>query len=134
MPEKVKSFCRNCSALCAMDLEVEDNRIIAVSGDGSASPYGAYMCVKGRNSAEFHSAEERLVNTLKRNQSGELAPYDVDLALEEIGAKLKDLLECYGPRSIALYHGTGAYRSVLGAQLEKSFLSAITAGTPMSSK
>lgn len=128
MSEEVKSFCRNCSALCAMDLEVEDNRIIAVSGDGSASPYGAYMCVKGRNSAEFHSADERLVNTLKRDENGKLQPVDVDLAMDEIASQLKSLLERHGPRSIALYHGTGAYRSVLGGQLEKSFLSAI--GSP----
>lgn len=128
MAEQVKSFCRNCSALCAMDLQVEDNRIIAVSGDGTASPYGAYMCVKGRNSVEFHSDPARLTESVKADGQGGFSPIDGEQALDEIAAKLNELLAQYGPRSIALYHGTGAYRSVLGGQLEKSFLSAL--GTP----
>ena len=49
-------------------------------------------------------------------------------ALDQIAAKLSALIAEHGPRSVAVYHGTGAYRSVLGAQLEKSFLSAI--GSP----
>ena len=55
MQEKKKTFCRNCGALCSMDVTVEDNKLIAVSGDGSVSPYGHYMCVKGLASIEFHN-------------------------------------------------------------------------------
>ncbi|MBW2942764.1 molybdopterin-dependent oxidoreductase [Zhongshania sp. CAU 1632] len=128
MRNTVKSFCRNCSALCSMNLEVENNKIIAVTADGSVSPYGAYMCAKGRASVDFHNGEGRILNSLKRDEVGDLQPIDVEDALDEIAAKLSALIAQYGPRSIALYHGTGAYRSVLGSQLEKSFLSAI--GTP----
>ena len=69
--QQVKSFCRNCSALCAMDLTIDDGRIVAVSGDGSASPYGAYLCAKGRASADFHNGDEpRLLHSLKRESDG----------------------------------------------------------------
>lgn len=126
MSEKVATFCRNCSALCSMQVTVEDGKLIDVVADGTASPYGAYMCVKGRSSLEFHNgSENRLLQSLKRDSEGNFHPIDNNNALDEIADQISALIEKYGPRSIALYHGTGAYRSVLGAQLEKSFLSAI---------
>lgn len=133
MSHKVKSFCRNCSALCAMELTIEDNKITTVLGDGSASPYGAYMCAKGRSSADFHNdeglnGEGRLMQSLKRSPSGEFNSISATRALDEVANKLSALLAQYGPRSIAVYYGTGAYRSVLGGQLQRAFLAAI--GSP----
>lgn len=126
---KAKSFCRNCGALCAMELTIDGDRLVGATGDGSVSPYGGYMCAKGLASIDFHNgAENRLMNSLRRESSGEFAPIDADQAMDEIAAKLSALIAEHGPRSVAVYHGTGAYRSVLGGQLEKSFLAAI--GSP----
>ncbi|GAB3102888.1 hypothetical protein GCM10027217_24680 [Pseudomaricurvus hydrocarbonicus] len=109
-----------------MEVTVEDGKLTHVTGDGTASPYGAYMCVKGRASLDFHNgAEDRLLHSLKRDAQGDFDPIDHEQALDEIAKQLSTLIDQYGPRSVALYHGTGAYRSVLGAQLEKSFLSAL---------
>lgn len=129
MPEKRKTFCRNCGALCSMEVTVEDNRITGVVADGSASPYGPYMCIKGQSAIDFHNgAEQRLLRSLKKTENG-LEPVSTQQALADVGDRLAALLDQHGPRAIAVYHGTGAYRSVLGAQLEKAFLSAI--GSPM---
>lgn len=129
MATKVKTFCRNCSALCSMEVTVEQGRITGVATDGSVSPYGPYMCVKGQSSVDFHNgAEARLLYSLKRDGDGRFSRIASGEALDEIAAGLRTLVDRYGPRSVALYHGTGAYRSVLGAQLEKAFLSAV--GTP----
>jgi anaerobic selenocysteine-containing dehydrogenase len=126
---KVKTFCRNCGALCSMEVTVDNGRLLSVVADGSVSPYGPYMCIKGQSSIEFHNgAEDRLLHSLKRNEQGLHIPINAETALDEIAAHLTALIAQHGPRSVALYHGTGAYRNVLGAQLEKSFLSAI--GTP----
>jgi anaerobic selenocysteine-containing dehydrogenase len=129
MPQNKKTFCRNCSALCSMEVTVEEGRITGAIADGSVSPYGAYMCAKGLASIDFHNgAENRLLGSLKRDQAGRFAPVSSSQALDEIADKLAALIAEHGPRSVALYHGTGAYRSVLGGQLEKAFLSAL--GTP----
>ncbi len=129
MPHKANTFCRNCGALCSMEITVDDGKLISVVADGKASPYGAYMCIKGQSAVDFHNgAENRLLNSLKRNADGTFSEIDAERALDEIADKLSALIAEHGPRSVAVYHGTGAYRSVLGAQLEKSFLSAI--GSP----
>src|ERR1700712_2350506 len=129
MKSMVKTFCRNCSALCSMEVEVEDGRVVAAKPDGSASPYGAYLCPKALASVEFHNgAEDRLFSSLKRNSDGELKPISSDTAIAEIGDKLAALVAEHGPRSVAVYHGTGAYRSVLGGLMERAWVSAL--GTP----
>ncbi len=112
-----------------MTVTVEDGGMTGAVPDGSVSPYGPYLCAKGLAAVEFHNgAENRLVASLRRNEQGELVDVPADRALDEIAARLQALVARYGPRAVALYHGTGAYRSVLGAQLEKSFLAAL--GTP----
>ena len=118
MTKKVKTFCRNCSALCPMEVTVDNGRLIKVVADGSVSPYGPYMCIKGQSSIEFHNgAEQRLLQSMKRNGDGKFEAISSSNALDEIAVKLRQLRNEFGPRSIALYHGTGAYRSVLGGQL-----------------
>ncbi len=125
-PQTAKTFCRNCGALCALEVTVEDGRLTGAVADGSTSPYGNYMCPKGLASIDFHNgAEERLMQSLKRNAAGDFEPLATADALDEIAGKLAALLREHGPRSIAVYHGTGAYRSVLGGLLERAFVAAI---------
>lgn len=129
MPEKVKTFCRNCGALCAMEVTVEDGRLTGVAADGSVSPYGAYLCPKGLAAVDFHNgAEDRLMTSLKRDADGGFSEISADAAMDEIAARIAAIVAEHGPRSVAVYHGTGAYRSVFGGLLEKAFLEAI--GSP----
>ncbi len=127
--ETVRTFCRNCSAACAMAIEVDQGRMIGARPDGEVSPYGAYLCPKGLASVEFHNgAEDRLLNCLARGADGAFAPIEPESALDVIGAKLAALVAEHGPRSVAVYHGTGAYRSTLGGLMERAWVSAL--GTP----
>jgi anaerobic selenocysteine-containing dehydrogenase len=130
MARKAKTFCRNCGALCGLELTIEDDRIVATAADpDAASPYGAYMCPKALAAADFHNGREgRLLASLKRDAVGGFAEIPAARALDEIAAKIGALVAEHGPRSVAVFHGTGAYRSVLGGLLEKSFLAAI--GSP----
>lgn len=128
LTETVKTFCRNCSALCSMEVEVEDGRAIGVKPDGSVSPYGAYLCPKGLASVDFlNGAENRLFASMKRCRD-EFVPIGSDTAIAEIGDKLAALVSEHGPRCVAVYHGTGAYRSGLGGLMERAWVSAL--GTP----
>ena len=126
MAHKAKSFCRNCGALCSMELTVENGRLLGAEPDGSVSPYGPYMCPKGLAAVDFHNgAEGRLMNSLKRDADGSFTEIPASTALDEISARLARLIAEHGPRSIAVFHGTGAYRSVLGGLLERAFMAAI---------
>jgi anaerobic selenocysteine-containing dehydrogenase len=126
MGDSVKTFCRNCSALCSMEIEVEDGRMVGAKPDGSVSPYGPYLCPKGLASVDFHNgAENRLLSSMKRQPDGGFLPIGAETALDEIGVRLKAIYEEHGPRSIAVYHGTGAYRCVLGGLMERAWVAAL---------
>jgi anaerobic selenocysteine-containing dehydrogenase len=87
------------------------------------------LCPKGEASAQFHNgAEHRLLNSLKRLDDNTFEPVAANAAMDEIAAKLTALVAQHGPRSVALFHGTGAFRTVLGNAFEKSWLAAL--GTP----
>lgn len=112
-----------------MEIEVENGRMVRARPDGSVSPYGPYLCPKGVAAIDFHNgAENRLLQSLKRTPEGGFVPIPAEAALDEIGAKLKALYEEHGPRAIAVYHGTGAYRCVLGGLMERAWVAAL--GTP----
>ncbi|MDG2002255.1 MAG: molybdopterin-dependent oxidoreductase [Novosphingobium sp.] len=129
MIETVKTFCRNCGALCAMEIDVEDGRMVRARADDSIAPTGGYMCPKGLAAVDFcNGAEDRLMHSLKRQPDGSFTAIETDDALDAIGAKLVEILAEHGPRSIAVYHGTGAYRSVLGGLMERAWVAAL--GTP----
>ncbi len=130
MGATVKTFCRNCSALCAMEIDLDEaGRMVRARPDGTASPYGPYLCPKGLASVAFHNgAEGRLMRSLARQADGSLAPVGNDAAIDAIGTRLAALVARHGPRCVAVYHGTGAYRSVLGGLMERAFVAAL--GTP----
>jgi anaerobic selenocysteine-containing dehydrogenase len=69
-----------------------------------------------------------LLHSLKRDFPGTFAEITTATAMDEIVAKLDALIAEHGPRSVAFYRGAGAYRSVLGALLERAFVAAI--GSP----
>ena len=43
-----KSFCRFCHANCAIEVDLEAGRAVAVRGDVANPLFGGYTCMKGR--------------------------------------------------------------------------------------
>jgi len=114
-----------------MEIDVEGEgglrRMTKVRPDDSGvSPYGSYLCPKGLAAVDLaNGAEDRLMHSLARQPDGSLAAIDNDAALGDIAARLKALVDEHGPRSVAVYHGTGAYRCVLGGLMERAFVAAL---------
>lgn len=106
-----KTYCRFCHANCPMLAEVENNRLLSVSPDTDNEVFGGYTCVKGRQLPEQQYLPERILSSLKKNADGSRTAISSAQALDEIGDKLKAILEKYGPRSIASYNGTVSFQN-----------------------
>ena len=52
MVETKKTFCRFCHVFCGLEVDVEDNKIIAVRGDHDNPISEGYTCPKGRAEVE----------------------------------------------------------------------------------
>lgn len=123
-----KTFCRHCMSLCGLDVEVENNRVIRVRGDRAHPVSRGYSCAMGQHNMAVQTDPMRLVSAQQRREDGSYAAVTLEHALDQVGAKLRQLLEQHGPRSIALYHGTGAAYSGLAYNTAKSWLRSI--GSP----
>ncbi len=112
-PNKVKqskkSFCRICSAYCAIDVEVENNRVIRVTGDSSDPVTGGYTCIKGREYPYQVHSPNRLQSAQKRMPDGSYQAIATAQALDEIALRLKSIMDEHGPNAIASFCGTMAY-------------------------
>lgn len=108
-----KTFCRFCHVFCGLEVDVEDNRVIAVRGDHDNPVSEGYTCPKGRAEDERINHPERLRSSLKRAEDGFTA-VESSQAIEEMGQKLRRIIDEHGPESVAVYVGCGGHRTSAG--------------------
>jgi len=101
-----KTGCVLCPQNCGLEVEVENNRIVKVKGDKSNVRSEGYVCRKGMNIANHQHNADRLKYPLKR-VGDTFERISWDQAIEEIAAKLKSIVDTYGPRSFAYMGGGG---------------------------
>ncbi|HKA16113.1 MAG TPA: molybdopterin-dependent oxidoreductase [Myxococcota bacterium] len=106
MRETIPSYCRFCFNACAMLVDLEDGRPVAVRGDKSNPIYQGYFCVKGQQLIAAQRHPERLLHSHKRGPDGAFATIPSARAFDEIAQQLARIRDRHGPRAIALYSGT----------------------------
>jgi anaerobic selenocysteine-containing dehydrogenase len=110
MIETKKSFCRFCHVFCGVEVDIQDGRVVEVRGDRDNAVSQGYTCQKGRAEPERLYHHDRLMSSQKRVADG-WVDIRAAQALEEIGAKLRAIVETHGPRSVAVYVGDGGHRT-----------------------
>lgn len=124
-----KTFCRNCTSCCGMELTVVDDRIATVRADADHAISKGYYCIKGTLNVDFvNGAEGRLTQSLKRGDDGNFNEIGAETAIDEIADRLQALIREHGPRSVALFYGTAAYSNSLATPLIKNWMHAV--GSP----
>ena len=101
-----KTFCRFCHANCAIEVDIEGDRAVAVRGDVSDPLFGGYTCMKGRELPAQANHPERLRSSQRRLPDGAFAAISSGDALDEIAGRLAAIRDRHGPRAIATYCGT----------------------------
>jgi anaerobic selenocysteine-containing dehydrogenase len=116
-----KTFCRICHAYCAIEVDVEDGKPVAVRGDTDDPVYGGYTCIKGRQLPEQYVTPARISKSLKRRPDGDFEEIDTARAFDEIADKVRQLIEDHGPRSIATYVGSYGYQNSAALVIPKAW-------------
>jgi anaerobic selenocysteine-containing dehydrogenase len=124
----VASYCRFCHSCCPVLVDVEDGVVTKVRGDPENALYHGYSCVKGRALPEQHRHPDRLLSSLKRRPDGSYEPISSEQAIDEIAAKLSEILRAHGPLAIANYGGTYGQVHPATAPMQIAFMEAI--GSP----
>lgn len=129
MAEVRPALCRICGSYCPILVTVEDGRPVKVTGDPGAPLYDSYTCPKGRALPEQHNDPSRLLHSMKRQADGGYEPIGSEQAMDEIAAKVSRIIAEHGPRSVALYWGTGMCTLAENVSVAAAWMEAI--GSPM---
>ena len=115
------SFCRFCHASCPIEVDVQEGRAVAIRGVADDPIFAGYTCIKGRQIPEQMTHPQRLLSSLRRRPDGTFEEISSTSAMDEIGAKLQQILSTHGPRAIASYTGTGGYQNSLAVPAARAF-------------
>ena len=119
------TFCRICESLCGLKVTTEDGKVTKIEPDDQHAATAGFSCVKGLRQHEIYSSPDRLKYPLKRLDNGTYVRISWDQAIQEIGAKVKQLRADDGPDSIAMYVGTAAGFGVLHPVFAQGFMTGI---------
>ncbi len=98
-----KTFCRICEPACGLIATVDSDQI-KLAPDRDHPVHSGFCCHKGLSFGDVHSDPDRLDYPLRRTENGfEETTWDV--AMDEIGTKLRQILADHGPDAIATYYG-----------------------------
>ncbi|EHD21502.1 MULTISPECIES: sulfite reductase subunit alpha [Brenneria] len=100
----VKSVCPYCGVGCGVVMQIQDNRVIKVTGDKTHPANFGRLCTKGNSCAQAIAASGRLEHAYLRAQRlREPARVDVQQAIRESARRLRAIIDNHGPDAVALY-------------------------------
>lgn len=127
MPITEYTFCRNCTAQCGLEVVVDGNRLVSVTGDKQQPLTQGYFCPKALASNDIHNGEDRL-NTHRKGRGALQKDIAAEQALDEISERLARVIERHGPHAVGLYFGTGANMNAMAHSAFRAFMHAL--GSP----
>ncbi|MDA8210953.1 MAG: nitrate reductase [Clostridia bacterium] len=101
----VPTTCGYCSIGCGIYLGVKDGKVVGAKGSPQSAANEGRLCVKGLYEWKSLDAPGRAREPMVR-RDGQLVAVDWDRALGGMVARLREVLERYGPEGVAIY-GSG---------------------------
>jgi anaerobic selenocysteine-containing dehydrogenase len=126
-PEQKVTFCRICEPLCGMVATVEDGRVTQLRPDKDHPLSRGYACPKGIAMAEVQNDPDRVTHPLRRKGDG-FERVTWGEALDDIGTRLRRVLDERGPKAVGWYFGNPGAFSYSHTLWVKGFLDAL--GSP----
>ena len=123
----VRSFCRICTSVCGILVDVAGDEVVRVRGDHDHPLSHGYTCAKGRALPQMHHHPDRLEQPMTR-VDGTLRPTTWDACLDDLGTRLRTIVEQDGPGAIGIFFGSGVGMDAAGYRTAQGLHRAI--GTP----
>ena len=102
----VRSFCRVCTAVCGILVDVVVDEVVRVRGDHDHPFSHGYTYPKGRALPQLHHHEARLQHPLMR-AGGQLRPTTWEACLDDLAARLQSVIDADVPEAIGVFFGSG---------------------------
>lgn len=99
-----QTLCRMCDDHCALNVYMEEGRVVDIDGYKEHPWNRGRLCSKGRAAVDLVYHPDRLWKPLKRTASG-WQEIPLEQALDEIAERLLGIQKRYGERSIGVWKG-----------------------------
>ncbi|MGB5172609.1 molybdopterin-containing oxidoreductase family protein [Eudoraea sp.] len=119
------TFCRICESLCGLEINTQNNQVVAIKPNEDHVATDGFSCVKGLYQHEMYQSPDRLKYPLKRQKDGSYSRVSWKQAIQEIGNKVKKLHKEEGADAIGMYVGTAAGFSVLHPVFAQGFMTGL---------
>lgn len=123
----VRSFCRVCTSVCGILVDVEGDDVVRVRGDQDHPLSHGYTCAKGRALGQMHHHPARLEQPMVR-VDGVLRDTTWDECLDDLGTRVRTIVEEHGPAAVGIFFGSGNGMDAAGYRMAQALHAAI--GTP----
>src|SRR5262249_32630424 len=131
MPEQevrtTRSFCRVCTSVCGILVDTVGEQVVRVRGDRDHPMSQGYTCVKGRALPAMHHHPRRIERPLLRT-NGSLRPASWEACLDDLGTRLRDIIDRHGPAAVGIFFGSGLGMDAAGYRMAEALHRSI--GTP----
>ncbi|NUK51893.1 molybdopterin-dependent oxidoreductase [Streptomyces lunaelactis] len=107
-------ICPLCEATCGLTLTIEGTRVTGARGDRDDVFSRGFICPKGASFGELDSDPDRLRSPLVR-KGGELREASWQEAFDEVAARIRPLIEEYGPNAVGVVLGNPNVHTMAGA-------------------
>ncbi len=123
----VRSFCRVCTSVCGILVDVDGDEVVRVRGDHDNPLSHGYTCAKGRALPRMHHHPDRLERPMLRI-GGELRATTWDACLDDLGGRVRAVVDEHGPAAVGIFFGSGNGMDAAGYRMAQALHAAI--GTP----
>ncbi|MEU9702079.1 molybdopterin oxidoreductase family protein [Streptomyces sp. NPDC047981] len=107
-------ICPLCEATCGLTLTLDGTRITGARGDRDDVFSRGFICPKGASFGEVDADPDRLTGPLVR-KDGRLQEATWEEAFDTIAARIRPLIETYGPNAVGLVLGNPNVHTMAGA-------------------
>ncbi|MFJ3585467.1 molybdopterin oxidoreductase family protein [Streptomyces sp. NPDC090127] len=107
-------ICPLCEATCGLTLTLDGTRITGARGDRDDVFSQGFICPKGASFGEVDADPDRLTGPLVR-KDGTLQEATWDEAFDTVAARIRPLIETYGPNAVGLVLGNPNVHTMAGA-------------------
>ncbi|OMQ41340.1 bifunctional nitrate reductase/sulfite reductase flavoprotein subunit alpha [Pseudomonas putida] len=100
----VRSVCPYCGVGCGIVMQVENNRVVKVSGDKAHPTNAGRLCTKGTTCGQAIAESGRMEHAyLRQERQRDPVRIAMDKAISETASRLRDTLDRHGPDALSFY-------------------------------
>ena len=108
-------------------VETDGDEVVKVRGDPDHPLSHGYTCAKGRALPQLHHHPDRIEHPLLRVDE-RLQPVSWDECLDDLGDRLRSIIDRHGPAAVGVYFGSGLGMDAAGYRMMEALFRAL--GTP----